>query len=288
MKLICRTLLSLVILLAGAGLAQSDYPEEPIILVIQASAGGGSDLFARTFANTVEKEQLLPVPVVPENRPGASGAIAFAYVAERAGDPYFDEFVVAVREDSEFQTLEDVTNAAAANPNSVLAAGTQLGSSDSIVFHLLEKETGADFNYLVFDGGDEVNGALLGGNADVAVGNPGDFVDLYEAGRVRLLSTMSEERLASLPDVPTAIEQGFDVTYVQNRGFVAPALVPTETIEVLEKTIQAYMETDAWNEYVTSKGLSSSYKNSAEFKEFLEKQTEVLTEVLTEMGVIGE
>lgn len=299
------------------------YPEKPITLVIQASAGGGSDLFARTFANTVAKHNLLPVPIVPDNRPGGSGAVAFAYVNEKAGDPYymlnasgsfvstpimgqgseagqvnytnftpianlaFDEFVVAVKADSKYESLQDVVEAAIAEPDTVLAGGTKAGSPDSMCFYLIEKATGADFNYVVFDGGSEVNAALLGGHVDVAIGNPSDFLDLYQAGDVRVLGSFSAERLSGMPDVPTLQEMGYDVpVFVQNRGFVFPANVPDEAVQVLQETIKAYMETEEWAEYLETNMLTSAYLDSNEFLAFLEKQTELYTGILHDMGVI--
>ncbi|MBI2163441.1 MAG: tripartite tricarboxylate transporter substrate binding protein, partial [candidate division NC10 bacterium] len=56
-----------------SGAAQ--FPEKPITLVVHASAGGGSDIFARTLAAAFEKEKILPQPIVVENKPGGSGAI---------------------------------------------------------------------------------------------------------------------------------------------------------------------------------------------------------------------
>lgn len=298
------------------------YPERDITLIIQSSPGGGSDLFARTFANGVANNKLLPVVVAPENMPGASGAVAYAYVAGKAADPYFllnasgtfittpilgqgtdaekvtyknftpvaalalDEMVIAVKTDGKYATLQDVIDAAKAAPDAVLAGGTEMGSPDSICYYLLEKQTGADFNYIVFDGGDEVNAALLGGNVDVAIGNPGDFMELYKGGKVKLIGAFSEARLASLPDVPTVKEQGIDAIYQLTRGFVMPGGVPAEAVTVIEKAIQDYMKSPEWKAYVTENSLTEKYMDSAAFTKFLEESTVMHTEVLKAMGVI--
>ena len=74
---------------AGSTLWAAGFPEKPITLIVHASAGGGSDIFARTLASSVEKDKLLPQPLVVENKPGGSGGIAFAYVAGKKKDPYF-------------------------------------------------------------------------------------------------------------------------------------------------------------------------------------------------------
>jgi putative tricarboxylic transport membrane protein len=324
--------LIVVLVLFGAALAAcapaatqapaAKYPEKDITLIIQSSPGGGSDLFARTFANAVQANKLLPVVVAPENMPGASGAVAYAYVAEKVGDPYFllnasgtfittpilgqgtdaekvnyknftpiaalalDEMVIAVRTESPYATLTDLIDAAKAAPDVVLAGGTEFGSPDSICYYLLEKETGANFNYIVFDGGDEANAALLGANVDVVIGNPGDIMELYKGGKVRLLGTFSEERLASLADVPTVKEQGINAVYQLTRGFAAPSGISADAVAVLEKAIQDYMKTAEWKAYITDNSLTEKYMNSAEFTTFLEESTVLHTEVLKAMGVI--
>jgi hypothetical protein len=65
------------------------FPEKPVTLVVHASAGGGSDIFARTLAAAFEKEKIWSQPIAVENRAGGSGAVAFAYVFGKKGDPYF-------------------------------------------------------------------------------------------------------------------------------------------------------------------------------------------------------
>ena len=302
--------------------ASAAYPEKDIRLIIQASPGGGSDLFARTFTNAVTNKRLLPVVMTPENMPGGSGAVAYGYVAKRVGDPYtllnasgtfittpllgqgtsaadvnytqftpiaaicLDELVVAVHADSPYKTLKDVIEAACKDPGGILAGGTHFGSPDSICFHLLEKEGGCEFNYIVFEGGDEVNAALLGKNIDVAIGNPGDLLELYKGNRIRILGTFSDERLSVLPEVPTATEQGYNVIYQLTRGFAAPKDIPAEAVGVLEKCIADYMETDEWKNYVSSNSLTVRYLDSKQFTDFLEKSTEMHSAILKEMDVI--
>ena len=72
---------------AGNALGAGKYPEKPITMIIHAGAGGGSDIFARTMAAAIEKDKLLPQPLVVENKPGGSGGIAFAYVAGQEEGP---------------------------------------------------------------------------------------------------------------------------------------------------------------------------------------------------------
>ena len=189
---------------AGNALGAGKYPEKPITLIVHAGAGGGSDIFARTMAAAFEKDKLLPQPLVVENKPGGSGGIAFAYVAGKKKDPYFlvtavtsflttplmgltpvglkdftpianfafDEYMLMVNPNSKYKSVKEIIDDAKANPKKITVGGTQLGSSDSICAYLIEKAAGVQFNYIVFNGGGEVNAALLGGHIDMAVSQP--------------------------------------------------------------------------------------------------------------------
>jgi putative tricarboxylic transport membrane protein len=298
--------------------AAETFPSKPINLIVHASAGGGSDIFARTMAATFEKEKLLPQPIVVENKPGGSGAIAFGYVASKKGDPHFmvtavtsflttplsgkspvglkdftpianfafDEYMVIVKADSRFKSMKDIVTEAKANPKKITVGGTQLGSSDSICAYLIEKETGTKLNYIVFNSGGEVNAALLGGHVDMGVANPGEALELVKAGKVKVLGVFSEKRLALAPDVPTLTEQGIKAVYVQNRGLVGPAGIPADALKVLVDALHKYSQTATFKEYVKNNMLSEAWMDSETFGKWLEKENDRYKELLTEMGVL--
>ena len=143
---LCGVLVLALLVLGTVGAA--GFPDQPIQLVVQSSAGGGSDLFARTLAALVEKEKLLPQPIVVENKAGGSGMVAFSYVAGKRRNPYFlltagpgliavpiarkatvtyrdftpianfafDDFIVVVRNDPRFKSVADLVAEAKANP----------------------------------------------------------------------------------------------------------------------------------------------------------------------------
>jgi len=303
---------------AGSALAAGIYPEKPITLIVHAGAGGGSDIFSRTLAASVEKDKLLPQPIVVENKPGGSGAIAFAYVAGKKKDPYyiltavtsfmttplmgltpvglkdftpianfaFDEYMLMVNPKSKYKSVKDIIADAKANPKKITVGGTQLGSSDSICAYLIEKAAGVQLNYVVFNGGGEVNAALLGGHIDLAVSNPGEALELYKAGKVRLLGVYSDKRLPGAPDVPTMKEQGVNVTYVQNRGLVAPADIPADARKVLEQAFAKYMKTDVFKKYIADNMLSEAWMDGETFGKWLETENARYAVIVKDMGLI--
>lgn len=294
------------------------FPEKPITLIVHASAGGGSDIFARILAAAVEKDKLFPQPLVVENKPGGSGAIAFAYVAGKKGDPHylctavtsfittpiihklpvgyknftpianfcFDEYMVIVKSDSKYKSMKDIVNDAKANPQKVSVGGTQLGSSDSICANLIEKATGVKLNYIVFNSGGEVNAAIMGGHIDIAVANPGEALELAEAKKVRTLGVFAEKRLIGAPDVPTLKEQGIDAIYVQNRGLVAPGGIPEDARKALEEGLFKYTKTEIFKKYLKDNMLSEAWMDGPTFGKWLEKENTRYIDVLTEMGLL--
>lgn len=316
--------MAVVLLTAWCGLAfgsageAAGFPDKPITLVVHAGAGGGSDIFARTLSAANDKEKYLAQPIVVENKPGGSGAISFAYVAGKKGDPYFmltavtsflttpilrkstitykdftplanfafDEYMLMVKGDSKYKTVKDVVAFAKANPKQMTVGGTQLGSSDSVCSYLLEKAAGIQLNYIVFNSGGEVNAALMGGHIDLAVSNPGEALELAKANKVRLLGVYAEKRLAGAPDVPTLKEQGLDATYVQNRGLVAPAGIPEDARKTIEGAFQKYMKSETFKKYVDENMLSEAWMDGPTFGKWLEKENARYTVLLKEMGLL--
>ncbi len=303
---------------AGSVFGAGSFPEKPVTLIVHASAGGGSDIFARTLASSVEKDKLLPQPLVVENKPGGSGGIAFAYVAGKKKDPYylltavtsfmttpltgltpvglkdftpianfaFDEYMLMVGANSKYKSVKDIIADAKANPKKITVGGTQLGSSDSICAYLVEKAAGVQLNYIVFNSGGEVNAAILGGHIDMGVSNPGEALELFKAGKVRLLGVYSDKRLAGAPDVPTMKEQGVNVTYVQNRGLVAPADIPADARKVLEDALFKYTKTETFKKYIADNMLSEAWMDGATFGKWLETENAKYAVIVKDMGLI--
>jgi putative tricarboxylic transport membrane protein len=317
---VCVAVLVVVCLTLGVGnvYGAAKFPEKPITLVVHASAGGGSDIFARTLAAALEKEKLLPQPVVVENKPGGSGAISFAYVAGKKGDPHFlltavtsflttpilrksqvtpkdftpianfafDEYMVIVKAGGKYKSMKDVVADAKANPKKITVGGTQLGSSDSICAYLIEKAAGVQLNYIVFNSGGEVNAALMGGHVDLAVANPGEALELAKAGKVLTLGVYAEKRLPGAPDVPTLREQGLDAIYVQNRGLVAPGGIPQDARKVLEDAMLKYTKTTIYKNYIKENMLSEAWMDGPAFGKWMEAEYARYQDVLKEMGLL--
>jgi putative tricarboxylic transport membrane protein len=142
------------------------------------------------------------------------------------------------------------------------------GSSNQILAYRFSQLAGFDPNYIVFQGGAELNTALLGGSIEIAFSNPSEVVELIHGNRMRGLAVFSADRVDALPEVPTALEEGYDVVEDQFRAIVAPGGL-TEA------------QTSFWKERLTQ-----TWK-AEEFQEYL-KQNNIEPELIVEQAQVDK
>lgn len=300
--------------------AATKYPEKPITFLVPMSAGGGSDIMARAIAGVMQKEGILPQPLVVENKPGGSGSIGWSYVAGKVGDPYIistvsssfwttplagnspvsykdftpvaalamDPFLLMVKMDSPYKTLDDLLKDAKANPEKIAVSGASGLSDDRVCTGLLEKQAGVKFNYVPFEGGGDAMTALLGGHVQLCWANPGEALNQLEAKKARPLAVTSDERLAKLPDVPTFKELGLDsVVFYQFRGIVAPKNIPEDALKVLEEAFKKLSESPTWQkEYIEPNMVTARYLPAKEFGDAIVRQNELYTQIFKDLGLL--
>ncbi len=295
------------------------FLNKPIEFVCHAAVGGGSDIMARFMQSVIEKEKLCPQPVTVVNRSGGGGAIAFAYVAGKKGDPHiwltattsflttpllgkskytyrdftplanlaYDDFFVTVRADSPYKNMKDLIEGARKKPGQIRTGGTYAPGTDALIDHLLGKVAGVKFNYIPFKSGGEAMIALLGGNLDMFYPNPGEALAQLEAKKVRILAVASENRLEAAPDIPTLRELGYNASFQQVRSIAAPGNLPPEAIQYFEGLFRKLADSKLWKEkYIKENMLTWDCKSSAETQKLWEQNNESCARIMKEMGVI--
>ncbi|WP_159942424.1 MULTISPECIES: tripartite tricarboxylate transporter substrate binding protein [unclassified Nocardiopsis] len=317
---------ALPLLLAACGTAEGGTaedgtwtPTKPIEITAPAATGGGWDTLARTSARLLEEEELVDQSVQVVNKPGAGGAIGWAYVAGHAGDPHklfvtsppillvpmagdsdhdHDDFtpiarlatdymVYLVAADSPVETFEDLAAEAGSGGYSV-GGGSGPGSMDHVALAGALEASGADAtraNYIPFDGGGEAMTALLGGHVDAAVVGVGEALGMLESGDMRAVAVSSPERVDAVADVPTLVEQDVDFTFDIWRGVMAPADLEEAQVAYYEELFADLMETRAWQEESARLGWTDAYLDSEEFGAFLDDTREEFSAILTEVGL---
>lgn len=311
--------LTLALLGAAPPAGGQAYPVRPIEFVVPFAAGGGSDLLARAIAKAMADERLLPVPLTVTNRPGGSGAVGWAYVLSKRGDPYFlatvsgsfwttplvglapftykdftpvaglarDTFLFAVRRESAYRTLREVIEVARRSPDMISVSGSAVASDDAVATGLLQRAGNIKFNYIPFGGSAPALTALLGGHVSSTWLNPGEGLEQMKAGKVRALAVTSTERLRILPDVPTFRELGYDIVWEQFRGVVMAPGVPADALRVMSDAMMKMCRSVRWQkDYIEPNVLLSVCQGPQEFGKTLEEINEKYRTIFRDLGVI--
>lgn len=308
------TLSLVVMMLAGQVFAQN-YPTKQINLIIQAAPGGLSDLTARTVGSVAS--EILGVPIVFTNRPGAAGAVAMSYVKESRPDGYTIGYVpvelamvealgyaqdlnpssfdlicasniaaatITVRADSGWETLEDLVEWCKANPGKLRVGNSGTGSVWYVAGASWAKAAGIEVNHVPFDGAAPAVAAIMGKHIDMVPVSEMEVRSGVESGELRILAVLSDERSQYNPDVPTLKELGYDITVAAWGGFAAPKGVPAEILAVLEDAFGQGVQSERFAEVTKANGYSAFYLNSEDFTKFATQQYEFYTELFKELG----
>ena len=301
------------------GAAASDV--EKVHFLIPGGAGGGWDGAARGTGEALTKAGLLGQASF-ENMSGGGGGKAIAHIieiAERAGDTLMvnstpivmrsltgvfpqsfrdltpiaatqgDFAAMVVRNDSPYQSFSEVAEAFTADPKSVkVAGGSVRGGMDHVVAALAFQAAGGDPNsvvYVNYDAGGKALASILSGETDILSTGLSEALEQQRQGQVRILGFTGGERIADAPDLPTLKEQGYDVEFVNWRGFFgAPGLDPAAADAYAAMFGKMY-DTPEYEEVRSRMGWTNIYKPRAEFVTFLEEQEEVVKAMFTQLGV---
>lgn len=292
---------------ADGGGSDSAFPEKDIRLIIQANPGGGSDLSSRALAT--ELENTLGVSVIPENMPGAAGAIAMEYVSDSDPDGYTIGFapvevamlnttqganvlpenmtllgqimlapgVISVGANSGITTLEDLV--AKANAGGVTVSNSGAGSIWEAATIGFADIVGGTFTPVAYDGGATAVSAAASGEVDASVSGLGEA--LAQGDAVTILAIMHDERHPDAPDVPTVEEAvGSAVVFGGWGGIYGPAGLPDDVKDTLEAAVKTGVESDSYQQFQKDAGNLVVYRDSAEWTEFVNEQFALFKELL--------
>ncbi|MGY6632335.1 MAG: Bug family tripartite tricarboxylate transporter substrate binding protein [Alkalilacustris sp.] len=290
-------------------------PSRPVEMVIMAGQGGGADRLARLFQSIIQQEGLARLPFMPVNKGGGSGAEALRYLKDNEGNPhiimatlnsYFttpdqtdigvdieeftplarmavDTFALWVNVDSGIETLEEYIEAVNAAGGSWRMGGTGQGQEDSLVTALLEAEFGITHTYVPMGGGGDVATALVGGHIDSTVNNPSEAMSFWQAGRVRPIALLTDERLDSMPGVPTFAELGYDLEYYMQRSFVAPGGLTEDQQAFYVNLLRQLSESETWQSYASEQALLTDFLYGDELQAYFLEQRELHREILASL-----
>ena len=290
--------------------AAGGFEPNDVRMVVPFAAGGGSDVSGRAIASALEEATGATITV--ENREGGSGAVGYSHFLAQEGNADYllasetallalplttdvdfdhtsftpimklgdDYTLMVVPADSEFETCTDVVDAA--KSDGVVAAVSGAVSLDEVVFTLIEQDQDVQFDRVPFEGGSEVIAGLLGGQVEVGSLNPSEVLGQLESGDLRALCALSDERYEyeELADIPTAIEQGIDVSFAQFRGFIAPGGISDEAREFWIDAAKQFAESEAYTAYIEENLMQANALYGDDFVDYLEQNSSDLEAVV--------
>ena len=281
------------------------YPNKPVTIIVPAAVGGTADIHARLVAPYLEKA--LGQQFVIVNRPGAGSAIGHREIAHAKQDGYTIGIVampespvntalrgaevgyknedltliasftrmpgaLQVMKDGPFKTMNDFVAYAKANPGK-LTVGT---SSDGWMLHVLEIEQayGIKLNPIAVKSGGEGNNALMGKHIMAHMGGSAFAITGADKGIQAILLTGGSKRIATLPNAPTFIELGHNISYEMIKAFALPKGAPVEIVDALRNAMREISKNPEFIKKVEGSGeiygyldkpeLDSVYKQSSD------------------------
>ena len=321
MKKFLALMVALVLVMSLATVASAaEYPTKGISVICPWGAGGGTDACLRAFCEALGKE--LGVTLTVDNLTGASGVIGHeaiadadtdgytmgmitfelsAYQAQEMSDYTYENYYPVCRVNTDAAAITVNTEWAAANgitdmatfveyckahPGEVMMGGSSSGSVWHIAGGYLMNATGIEIKMITY-----ANGAADAVKAAAQGEIQGVTVSLAEArsfigNGLTVLGVMDTARNSAFPDVPTCIEQGYDIVYATQRGIALPLGVDPEICATIEAACAVAINDPAFVEFMNNNGQTIAYMDSAEYTAYLAQAALDVPEAMVAVGLL--
>jgi len=308
--------LLLIFLLFPCLAAAQAYPAKPLRMIVPFPPGGTTDLIARIVQPKFQEN--LGQSVLIDNKAGAGGSIGTAEAARAVPDGYtllmvFDTHAVNhhlyKQAPDPFTTLEhimlmvvspstlvavtsfaptnlrEVVARAKANPDNVTYASTGHGSSNHLGALLLEQAAGIRMTHVPYKGGGPMVAALLGSQVDIAFISTPLILPHIQARKVKAIAVGSKQRMAVLPNVPTASETYPGLEQVSWFGLLAPAGTPREILMKVHREMKRSLEIPEIRKNLSGRGFEVIAGSPDEFLEFVRDESAKLGKLIRDNGI---
>jgi tripartite-type tricarboxylate transporter receptor subunit TctC len=295
------------------GIGQGNkYPARPISIIVHSKPGSAIDYMARKVAEIARKHS--EVAFVVENRSGTQGLVAMQHVLDMKADGYTllgvtksflstvmvnkskvslgdFQFIANMVSDPEalisnkarnFNSINDIIADSKVGKQQVwIGPGT--GSRDHLMALVTSETLGVDVKWIDYKSGPQSVLALLRDEAAVYVGNP---ADTKGKSNLEIVSIASNKRLASLPDVPTFKEQGYDLDESMWRGFAFKKGVPNEAVEYVTNVLLDVVNDPEWENYCNDTYVFSNFEKQGKFTERIIQEVDETNFYLNKAGLL--
>lgn len=299
--------------------ADAAYPSKPVTIIVPFGAGGVADAIPRIVGQKLN--EMWGVPVIIENRPGASGNLGMGQVARAAPDGYtlgltpagnltvnpllytnlnFDTAhafapitllatspnILVVNPAMPAKDFKSFIAYAKERPGKLNFASPGAGSGAHLAGELLNQSAGINTMHIPYNGMAPAVTDVVAGNVDMMFAGVSSVLPFIRGGKLRALAIAGPQRLPQLPDVPTVAESGypgFDVTSWY--GLVAPAKTPPAVLEKLQRDIATVLKDPAVRKKFEDQGVDPANTTTPEFAAMIQNESRKWAEIVKTAGI---
>ncbi len=314
-------LVAAAVLATGGVLAQAAYPSKPVRFLVPFTAGSGTDLIARSIADTMSKS--MGQPIVIENKPGAGGTIAAGQVAKGEADGYtvlvhssghalnpaiystigYDTLkdltgitplaalpnVLVVNPAKGWKSVADLVAAARAKPGQLNYASAGVGSATHLNAEKFRLQAGIEALHVPYKGTPEAMTNVIGGSNDWFFAPLASALPLVKDGKLQALAVSTPARSPSLPQVPTTVEAGVagsDYTFWV--GMIVASSTPAPVVKRLHEEALKAMASPEVKERMNKLGAEPFPLSVEAFNAFIRTEVDAAARIAKAAGLKGQ
>lgn len=298
--------------------AQAAYPTRPITVIVQFGAGGATDQVNRALA--AEMQQILGVPINVINMPGATGAVATAYVMGQPHDGYvwlglsdnirmyqvmdlgqfsYKDFhlwiaaagvaTICVKPDSPIKTMDDFIKAMKEMGKDLTLANSGIANGWHIALEMLKKEVGGDFKIVVYPSGRAAAAAAVAGETKAGIPGLMEAIDLIKGGQLKILATFNDEpiEIEGVGKVPSVAQWAPNIKkYLPFGGWwgiAVPKDVPQEVVEAIDKAYEKAVNSPKFKEFINKQAMVWLGYDRKKSEEYAARETSLVSWLLWDL-----
>jgi tripartite-type tricarboxylate transporter receptor subunit TctC len=310
-----------IVMMSSVAMAQDDYPNKPITMVVPFPPGGVADVVGRPIAEALGR--ILKQAVIVENKAGAGGGVGMGQVAKAKGDGYTllmalssitilpeadkvlnrnplyqlnqfkaiaritaDPTVLVVRADSPWKTFAEFIADVKKNPGKFTFGSSGNYGTMHVPMEMLKASSNTFMVHVPYTGAGPALLGMLSNQVDALATGPSSVVSQIKAGKVRALAHWGEGRLASLPDVPSLKELGQPVAFAQWAGLFVPVSTPESIVNKLREATKLAANDSRVVQTIGTAGSPILYLDQTAFESYIASESKLMAGVVKRIGKV--
>jgi tripartite-type tricarboxylate transporter receptor subunit TctC len=290
-------------------------------MIVPFPPGGLADLVARPVAEAMSRE--LGQPVVIENKAGAGGGIGMSLAAKSKPDGYTmvmalssltvlpeadvvlgrtpmfglndlrpvarytaDPTVLAVRAESPWKSVQEFVDDAKKRPGAINYGSSGNYGTMHVPMEILAQVSGSKLTHIPFTGAGPAVVALLGGQIDAVSTGPATVLQHVKAGKLRVLGHWGNGKLASMPEVTSLKDAGFNAEYAQWSGLFIPSATPEPVAQRIRAAARAAAQDAKVREVILGAGSPVQFQDSPDFEKYVQADAKRMVDVVKKIGKV--